>query len=76
MIEGKAVVSALKLIGNWFAKNPDLALGAVDIAAKLPFGKKAANIEEQVHVIDAKATQVGAAVLELKDKVDNEIAHL
>ena len=71
---GAVVLGALKIVGQWALKNPNLALGAVDAIAKIQAEKKSMSNEEHLQIVDEKLNQVGAATLELDQKIDTEIA--
>ncbi len=73
---GTLVLTALKAVGSWVLNNPSIALDAVDKVAKIQADKKAINIEEHLQVVDEKVNQLGAAALELDQKIDNETTFL
>ena len=70
---GTVVLGALKAVGSWVLSNPDVALGAVDKVTKIQANKKADNVEEHLQIVDEKLNQLGAATLELEQKIDTEI---
>ncbi len=75
-MEAKVVLGALKMVGDWVLKNPNVALDALDKVVIMPVAKKASNIEEHLLVLEAKTNQLGAAALELEQKIDSEIIQL
>lgn len=70
---GAVVLGALKTVGSWVLSNPNIALDAVDKVAKIQADKKSLNNEEFVQVVDEKLNQLGAAALELEQKIDTEV---
>ena len=70
---GALVIGALAKVGGWVLSNPDIALGAVDKVTKLKAGK---NYEEQLQSADEKINQLGAAALELEEKINGEVSQL
>lgn len=56
---GAIVLSALKAVGKWVALNPDIVMDAADKVIKLK--------------PEDKVNQLGAAVVELDQKIDSEI---
>ena len=56
---GAIVLSALKAVGKWVALNPDIVIDAADKVIKLK--------------PEDKVNQLGAAVVELDQKIDSEI---
>ena len=73
---GAIVLSALTAVGSWVLNNPNIALEAVDKVTKLPLNKKAKDQEEHLQIIDEKLNQVGAAALELEEKINAEVDSL
>ena len=73
---GKFVLNALKVVGKWGLENHDVALDAVDKVAKIQAGKKVASNEEHLQIVDEKLNQLGAATLELDQKIDFEAAQV
>ena len=59
MGKGNFVISALKIVGNWVAQNPTIVMNAADKVVKLK--------------PEDKVNQLGAAVLELDKKIDDEL---
>ncbi len=59
---GTVVLGALKLVGKWVANNPDVLMDATDKVIKLKS--------------EDKVNQLGAAVVELNQKIDSEIIFL
>lgn len=70
---GAIVLGALKTVGSWVLSNPNFALDAVDKVAKIQADKISANNEEHLQIVDEKLNQLGAAALELEQKIDNEV---
>ena len=60
MSAGAIVLSALKVVGKWVAQNPTIVMDAADKVMKLK--------------PEDKVNQLGAAVLELDQKIDTEMA--
>ena len=56
---GAIVLSALKVVGKWVAQNPNIVMDAADKVIKLK--------------PEDKVNQLGAAVLELDQKIDTEM---
>ena len=56
---GAIVLSALKVVGKWVAQNPTILMDAADKVMKLK--------------PEDKVNQLGAAVLELDQKIDTEM---
>ena len=56
---GAIVLSALKVVGKWVAQNPTIVMDAADKVIKLK--------------PEDKVNQLGAAVLELDQKIDTEM---
>ena len=73
---GAIVISALKAVGTWVLSNPNIALDAVDKVAKIQQEKKSISYDEQLQIADEEINQLGAAALELEEKIDNEIGQL
>lgn len=73
---GAVVLGALKTVGNWVLSNPNIALDAVDKVAKIQADKKSLNNEEFAQVVDEKLNQLGAAALELEQKIDEEVSQV
>ena len=71
-----AILGALKAVGNWVMKNPNIAFDAVDRVVKIQDGKKIISTEEHLQSVEEKVNQLGAAALELDQKIDNETASL
>ena len=71
---GAIVLGALKVVGSWVLSNPNIALDAVDRVAKIQADKKNINNEEHLKIVDEKLNQLGAAALELDQKIDAENA--
>ena len=69
---GAIVISALKAVGTWVLSNPNIALEAVDKVAKIQQEKKSISYEEQLQIADERINQLGAAALELEEKINNE----
>ena len=69
MSAGVFVWKALKAVGNWVIENPNLVY---DKIAKIPSDKKSLDDKEYLQTIDAKVNQLGAAALELEEKINNE----
>lgn len=69
MAAGTVFLGALKAVGAWVLSNPHIALNAVDKVAKIQSDKKTANTEEQFQIVDEKLNQVGAAALELEERI-------
>ena len=67
------ILGALKAVGAWVLSNPQIALDAVDKVSKIHADKKASSQEETLRIVDEKLHQVGAATLELEDKIDTEV---
>ena len=55
---GNIVLSALRVVGKWVAQNPTIVMDAADKVIKLK--------------PEDKVNQLGAAVLELDQKIDSE----
>lgn len=70
------VITALKAVGTWVAKNPNIALGAVDAVAKIQADKKSTSYDEQLQIADEKINQLGSAALELEERINNETEQL
>ena len=68
------VLGALKVVGSWVLSNPNIALDAVDKVAKIQADKKMVNNEDHFKIVDEKLNQLGAAALELDQKIDSEMA--
>ena len=66
------VISALKAVGTWVLSNPNIALDAVDKVAKIQQEKKSISYDEQLQIADERINQLGAAALELEEKINNE----
>ena len=73
---GAMVISALKTVGNWVLKNPYIALDAVDKVAKIQQEKKSINYDEQLQIADERINQLGAAALELEEKINCDVGQL
>lgn len=73
---GEAILGALKVVGEWVLNNPNVALGAVDTIAKLQADKKSLSTKEQLMIVEEKVNQLGAAAMELDQKIDTEVATL
>lgn len=73
---GAVVLGALKTVGSWVLSNPNIALDAVDKVAKIQADKKSLNNEEFAQVVDEKLNQLGAAALELEQKIDEEVSQV
>ena len=69
---GAVVISALKAVGTWVLSNPNIALDAVDKVAKIQQEKKSISYDEQLQIADERINQLGAAALELEEKINNE----
>ena len=69
---GAIVISALKAVGTWVLSNPNIALDAVDKVAKIQQEKKSISYDEQLQIADERINQLGAAALELEEKINNE----
>lgn len=76
MSAGAIVLGALKAVGNWVLSNPNIALDAVDRVAKIQGDKKIVSTEEHLQSVEEKVNQLGAAALELDQKIDNETSLL
>lgn len=76
MAVGTVVLGALKAVGSWVLSNPNIAFGAVDKVAQIQADKQALDNEERFEAIDEKLNQLGAATLELDQKIDTEIETL
>ena len=76
MVAGAIVISALKTVGKWVLNNPNIALDAVDKVAKIHKEKKSISYDEQLQIADDKINQLGAAALELEEKINNEVGQL
>lgn len=78
MGKGKVIFSALKAIGKWVAKNPDVAIDAVDRFVVHPKKQEETktNYDEQLLLAEERINQLGAAALELEDKIEGEIKQL
>jgi hypothetical protein len=73
---GAIVISALKAVGTWVLNNPNIALDAVDKVAKIQQEKKSISYDEQLQIADDRINQLGAAALELEEKIDSEVGQL
>ncbi len=73
---GAVVLGALKAVGSWVLNNPYIAMDAVDKVAKIKSDKKAETNEEHLLIIDEKLNQLGAAALELDQKIDIEVSQV
>lgn len=70
---GVFIVKALKAIGGWVLKNPDVALEAVDKVSHIRADWKSLNNEERFQVVDERLNQLGEAALELDRKIDTQL---
>ena len=73
---GAVVLGALKAAGSWVLNNPYIAMDAVDKVAKIQLDKKTASKEEHLQIVDEKLNQLGAAALELDQKIDVEVGQV
>ena len=73
MIGAGAVLGALKIVGSWVLNNPHIAMDAVDKVAKIKADMKSKTVEECLQTVDEKLNQLGAAALELDQKIDLEV---
>lgn len=70
---GAAVLSALKIVGGWVAKNPS---AVIDGVAKIQANKISISNDERLQIVDEKLEQLGAATLELNQKIDYEVGDI
>lgn len=75
MTTGAMIWTALTTVGTWVLSNPDVAKGAVEKVANLRTKKKMSD-EELLQLVDEKVGQLGAAALELDQKIDIEVEAL
>ena len=76
MSAGTIIVGALKAVGTWVLSNPNIAMDAVERVSNLRVKKKEMSDEELLQLVDEKVEQVGAAALELDQKIDIEVEAL
>ena len=67
---GSIIIGALKAVGGWVLSNPNIALEAVDKVVKSKEDK------ERLQNAEEKINQLGAAALELDQKIDTELESL
>ena len=76
MTTGAMIWTALKAVGAWVLSNPDVAKDAVEKVSSLRTKKKKMSDEELLQLVDEKVGQLGAAALELDQKIDIEVEAL
>ena len=79
MAAGGAILSALKVVAKWVDVGGGIvagAAGAVDKVAKIKEEHQGNKIEEHLRSVDDRLNQVGAAALELEQKLNVEMEAL
>lgn len=72
----KAILGALQAVTGWVKANPEITMGVVNTVTKIKADLKTASIEDQLQIVDEKLNQVGAAALELEQKIELEVVEI
>ena len=76
MTTGAIILGAVAAVAAWVKENPDFTKNVVNGITSLRSKKKKMSDEELLQLVDEKVGQLGAATLELDQKIDIEVEAL